>query len=473
MPRYAEVFMCVPDMIFVSHPILLQVHGSYAAMHGGFSHEALSDLTGAPCEVMHFHQETSVDLDAETVFRRIQEGLKFHLPIAASTGAGITEVDAAASARGLEIPHVYTVLEAVNIPSVFPLIRLRNPWGSHKFQLLHDDIAQIPADLWRDLRARAVDGSFWIPSHELVGLFGEVVICLRFEDWSELRYVDQFNPKRTRDSRAGTSVVAYDIVPLQASTRVLASITIQSERGTPVVADAGFLASALTPSQDQDVVVFQPPLVRQVSGAMLTLPSCNIAIDTEAIRLHPLSFTACGEPVPFVLSLYSDGPVVVRRVAPDLDSAESRQRVARALRDACDADRDKSTQSFGATDIVTWRPRDVGVSDSVAGRPSVSTFFLCDNRRGKRSVLARVSLSNVENMVSSRDPHGETNEVQDIVPPGSFQLLLVLSSFSETLGHAYQVSYVAQELMRTPKRRQPHVPTIPPGSLDLYTPVLG
>lgn len=448
-----------------------KTHGSYSAIHGGFLADALSDLTGAPCEQVDLMDTESTQGPA-ALFAGIREALHRNLAVTAECGTEDTPSGRAATSRGLVPTHAYSVLDAVHLSEAGKsLLLVRNPHGRSNFSMLPEDLAMVSRDsAWGSLAARAGQGSFWIPIVDLFGLFSRVVTCLLYEDWNELRYADAFNAERSTRPMPSVSRAHYDMVPLaKEGTKVLISLRVQQERGVPATSDIGMLLVPVGGAPFRPVL--QPPVMRGSSTFLVELPGCDIA-RTQAIRLVPFSLTANGDVVPFVVSLHSDLPLVVRRITPG-DIFASSSLVSRGLHAAfLDApENQKEAVSLGAAgSLVSWAPHRKSPSSPGAWLDAgASTFVFLDARASSNFTLLEVNFANsTDNYVCSRDPAGELMLVQDCVQPACVQLITAMTRASEY--GSFRLGF-SVEVTQSRTGPQSHTPALNKQVLDLYQPL--
>lgn len=102
------------------------MNGSYEALKGGSTSEALEDLTGGITELINLQENPPKNL-LQMIFRAFQFGSLLGCSI---QGNGVIE---GKLPNGLVTGHAYSItgVQVVEGPNAkTPLLRIRNPWGS-------------------------------------------------------------------------------------------------------------------------------------------------------------------------------------------------------------------------------------------------------------------------------------------------------------------------------------------------------
>ena len=180
--RGTELWVCVLEKAYAS------LHGSYAAIEGGFIEEALVDLTGG-IKISPPKIEPDSSEGMETAWKQIEElASSGSYLLGASTcrapdGGGDTH-----STRGIVHGHAYALLEVVSThPEGERLLKLRNPWGRTEWEgrwgdadMARPENARMRAKLgWK----KEDDGIFWIGWQDFVQYFTSVSICMLPANW--------------------------------------------------------------------------------------------------------------------------------------------------------------------------------------------------------------------------------------------------------------------------------------------------
>ena len=148
--------------------------GSYWRVDAGFTNEALTDLTGAPSEILIKPQPNP------QVWKKIIDADQQNFVITASSkeNAASTGVDE----HGLVSMHAYAVITAREVKTKTgkeQLLQIRNPWGGTEWNGDWSD----ESDLWtpelkEELKwEKTDDGRFWMSLKDFCRNYDEVVIC--------------------------------------------------------------------------------------------------------------------------------------------------------------------------------------------------------------------------------------------------------------------------------------------------------
>lgn len=157
-----------------------KVYGSFQRLEGGFTKNALTDLTGAPVE--------NVDLEKPFAWDRILEADQKNWVICASSFGSQTKQDSV-SELGLVQLHAYAVLTAKIITTEdgveHRLVLLRNPWGNTEWtgDWSDSDPRWTPERLKEHNYEVADDGRFWMTFNDFSAHFSEVSICHSFDTY--------------------------------------------------------------------------------------------------------------------------------------------------------------------------------------------------------------------------------------------------------------------------------------------------
>lgn len=166
-------------------------YGCYYDIQAGFTEESLTDLTGAPCEI--------VDRDRPDCWQRVKEADERQFIITAGCvghGGAAAEGDSYANS-GLIIDHAYAVISAKEITvagQVVKLLKIRNPWGRFEWSGSWSD----NSPLWTEEAKRqvdfssAADGTFWMCFEDFQKYFESFTVCLVHDNfWTQSLAMDQ------------------------------------------------------------------------------------------------------------------------------------------------------------------------------------------------------------------------------------------------------------------------------------------
>ncbi|XP_058465599.1 calpain-B-like isoform X2 [Malaya genurostris] len=161
-----------------------KLHGSYEALKGGTTCEAMEDFTGGVTEMYDLKDQTPSNL-----FQIMEKGFLRNSMFACSIepDPNVTEAE---TPEGLIRGHAYSItkiqLADIVTPSTsgkIPLIRLRNPWGNEaEWNGAWSDQSPewrfIPDEQKEELGLSFdVDGEFWMSYRDFIRYFDRVEIC--------------------------------------------------------------------------------------------------------------------------------------------------------------------------------------------------------------------------------------------------------------------------------------------------------
>lgn len=154
--------------------------GSYWRVDAGYTNEALTDLTGAPSEVLIKPQPTP------QTWRKIVEADQRNFVITGSSkenasSSGVNE-------QGMVSLHAYAVIAAKEILTKTgkeQMLQIRNPWGGTEWNGdWSDGSALWTPELKKELGwSRSDDGKFWMNLKDFCKNYDEVVICHVHDDY--------------------------------------------------------------------------------------------------------------------------------------------------------------------------------------------------------------------------------------------------------------------------------------------------
>ncbi|XP_045616999.1 calpain-A isoform X2 [Procambarus clarkii] len=159
-----------------------KLHGSYEALEGGQSMDALVDLTGGLAE--RYDMEDTPDKDK--LYKLLLKSSKNGAFITASM-KGDWRLAYKTNDHGLVEGHAYTVSGVATIShehlGLVRLVRVRNPWASGAewngdWSDSDENWDGVPVSQLNKLgRAQLEDGEFWMSFKDFCGHFEEVSIC--------------------------------------------------------------------------------------------------------------------------------------------------------------------------------------------------------------------------------------------------------------------------------------------------------
>ena len=170
------------------------VHGDYAAISGGFSGEAVEDLTGGVTTKVL----TNRVLRKESLWKELlQVGNKFLFSASSPSARG----DDTSALRGLALGHAYSVLKAVDAEGEdgknYRLVLIRNPWGGRGNATIGEwtgpwsDGSREWTPYWLTKLGHTFgdDGLFWMSYEEMLKRFDLLDRTLLFDDkWTVVQH---------------------------------------------------------------------------------------------------------------------------------------------------------------------------------------------------------------------------------------------------------------------------------------------
>nr|CAD2204512.1 unnamed protein product [Meloidogyne enterolobii] len=156
-----------------------KLHGSYEALKGGTTSEALEDMTGGLTEFYDLQERTENLM--QMMVRGFEMGSLFGCSIEADP-----HVWEAKLPNGLVKGHAYSITGMRIVSTTYgnvPLLRIRNPWGNEQewngpWSDNSKEWNQLPADLKKDMGLNfAHDGEFWMSFDDFIRNFEKLEIC--------------------------------------------------------------------------------------------------------------------------------------------------------------------------------------------------------------------------------------------------------------------------------------------------------
>ncbi|XP_022165419.1 calpain-A-like, partial [Myzus persicae] len=155
------------------------MNGSYEALEGGFTMEAMGDFTGGVSEIFELNNPPS------NLFMIM---LNSYQRKSLMCGAILNSQSPDPTKTGLIKGHAYSITRITYIPlptrnSIIPLVRLRNPWGNDsewngRWSDKSDEWLTIPPQLQQSIGLiKEDDGEFWMSYEDFVKYFTALEIC--------------------------------------------------------------------------------------------------------------------------------------------------------------------------------------------------------------------------------------------------------------------------------------------------------
>ncbi|KAL7069749.1 hypothetical protein ACQ4LE_011145 [Meloidogyne hapla] len=156
-----------------------KLHGSYEALKGGTTSEALEDMTGGLTEFYDLQERTENLM--QMMVRGFEMGSLFGCSIEADP-----HIWEAKLPNGLVKGHAYSITGMRIVSTSYgqiPLLRIRNPWGNEQewngpWSDNSKEWTQLPAELKKDMGLNfAHDGEFWMSFDDFIRNFEKLEIC--------------------------------------------------------------------------------------------------------------------------------------------------------------------------------------------------------------------------------------------------------------------------------------------------------
>lgn len=169
--------------------------GCYSALERGGCDEALSVLTGAPCDAMQLvASKDAASLyggrslwNVDDCWKILYNSYLAGFIMAACCYARGSDSPALYESMGLQTSHAYSVLQVTTVKvgaKTERLVQLRNPWGSGSWK----GAWGVQSSVWREhpqlreqlgffAREGEEHGVFWMALHDFFHYFGELDVC--------------------------------------------------------------------------------------------------------------------------------------------------------------------------------------------------------------------------------------------------------------------------------------------------------
>ncbi|KNC54730.1 calpain B [Thecamonas trahens ATCC 50062] len=163
-----------------------KLHGSFEAIEGGSTVDALVDLTGGSGEKWHFdHEDVAARITSGKLFDDIVDMIDAGDMLGcaiARAGAGIEEDQG----NGLLASHAYGILDALTTSAGHRLLLIRNPWGSTEWSgAWADGSPEWTPEMLEELGHEfADDGSFYMAYEDFTTNFNKLYACHLFTGWT-------------------------------------------------------------------------------------------------------------------------------------------------------------------------------------------------------------------------------------------------------------------------------------------------
>ncbi|KAK0056938.1 calpain-9, partial [Biomphalaria pfeifferi] len=174
---YNEFWPCLLEKAYA------KLHGSYEGLEGGFTQDAMVDLTGGISEFIDLRDKRKIP---SNLFQLLETSYKMKTLM----GAAISPPERASSnevqlLNGLVGGHAYSITGFKEIqlrPARVELVRLRNPWGHGEWKGAWSDHSPEMKQLSRDVIESLMfqdkdDGEFWMSFEDFKRNFDKLQLC--------------------------------------------------------------------------------------------------------------------------------------------------------------------------------------------------------------------------------------------------------------------------------------------------------
>lgn len=358
-------------------------------------------------------------LDTTELFFQLFSFKESGFAIGASNFAKDAATEADMRAKGLNVPHAYCVLALTEVEGEC-LIKLRNPngWGGWNGEWGRDS-ARWTYDLRQELKTDDEDkGVFWMAWDDFCKYFGELTICRLLPDRVEARQGGWLSSIFNAGSALALEVFAH--THLELTVHQEAHIT-RGETSFAMLLDLGLVVLKQERDQGWSLVGESERTLKPSGQLEATLEQDDV---TTRYLVVPLCFAQLQstEPRKFVISSHSTQPLSVE------STPMSSELLATAMIQLClrgDRRPILSHPSMGDMLVLYLREEEAGYA--IVGE-NLATFPI------------RVEVDASEGTCGFISSRGALF-CQDILPPRSRQLLLVLTLDMKQKRHASGPSF--------------------------------
>jgi len=434
-----------------------KLHGSYEALNGGSFAEAFGMLTGcpvqriilsryrppadppagAPPEALATHAKRlerwrSKKLDFDTLYAQLFSFKEAGFVIGASTffGAGAStsggtsaeyaDLIQEARNKGLQFPHAYSILALAEVDGE-PLVKLRNPnghagwrgeWGKGSSRWTYELKQQLGIE-------REDSGVFWMAWPDLCRLFAELTVCRLLHHHLEARQGGWLPSVFGLGQALTVEVFAHSHVELALHQEPHSD---RGEKGIQTLIDVGF---AVMKQQSDGSLSLVTAAERSLQASVCASATLEQDDFVSKYLVLPLCFghLRSAEPRKFTLSCHSTMPITLEPIAapPKILAAAAIQIVMKE-----GEGQSLLTHPVLGAMLKLWTMEDEGGYMIVAENMS--------------QVHIRVEVDASEHTSGFLASRGALF-CQDVLPPRSRQLLLVLSIDLTKKSHSLSMAY--------------------------------
>jgi len=388
-----------------------KLYGSYQAIEGGHMYDALSDLTGVPCESVQLDE---MNFDSDLAFARLVSFQKSGFLLGASCGNSAAERELFKKV-GLQKDHAYAILDIRLCAGGLKLVKLRNPWGKFEWKGAWSDNSKEwknHPNLAKELLTRNTeDGIFWMSFHDVLMYFRRIDICKLRPNWFQKKFDAQW---RNKDF---FSDFMYEI-RISRSTWMSISAIQKDLRGSTSnqqYRDMGLIAVQMPKASNRTAFPIASVMPKRKKWVDI---DANATDEGKRYFVLPVSMDTDHKWKNFKLSIDSAYPVIVRRVPMN-----------------------KAIFRMSCQEIIRTRGRrqqllkDIQLITLTASRSSI--WYLIVNASDRRGFQMTLNITNVNGLSSSRGSFVATSTV----PPLHKQIIMVMRVNDSTKGYSMRPGF--------------------------------
>lgn len=213
-----------------------KLHGNYFQLRGGYTNEALIDLTGCPSCCYDFEDELIKMLLQQNEFWELFKSFETEGFLMSASTPGeerFVEPGQVEDDDQLKPGHAYSIVQVKEVDEN-KLINIRNPWGNFRWE---GDWSST-SSLWTTEIKKEVnpmldenDGTFWMGFEDFTKYFRSLNVC-RVRNWEEVRIKGKFIRVQNIDDPDIEVVLSkwYYSLDVNEPTRVFLGIHQEDER---------------------------------------------------------------------------------------------------------------------------------------------------------------------------------------------------------------------------------------------------
>eukprot|EP00668_Euglena_longa_P015348 GGOE01019422.1.p1 GENE.GGOE01019422.1~~GGOE01019422.1.p1 ORF type:complete len:1076 (-),score=106.68 GGOE01019422.1:137-3058(-) len=436
-----------------------KIHGSYSALSGGLSSDALSDLTGAPTVSIELPWKQK-GLDINKLWMDLTRYNRLGYLFGAHCGRDRKEINPSVIKKmGLVERHAYTVLKFREVSlrgKTHKIVLLRNPYGRIEWQGDWSDKSRLwTPELRQELQhTNQDDGSFWMPFHDFLTYFHVINVCK-----VPLTSTYEYTLQHPWAIQAPPTGMMLDFKVVKANTICTFQVFQQSKRGQQsdfMLNDMNAIVAQVFPNGSVERVLAEALM----EGRRSALVMASLALDPGRYRIYAFSISGArsgaGHPRHCNIRLSSTEALLVKKMPTSSTSLRS------ALHLAIDHVVEGNSHSPTKGTLHCYSHEVLPGIYILEQYSSWGRFIVCINKTSQ-AVKVKYDCSKSRNVITTRPK----DQVSDVVPPRSRQILLAVCHFQPhgkwSGTHASRPAFLT---------RDNHDPVIPDGSIHEPVPLV-